>query len=49
MTEYVYDTGPIDRIHGPPPVSTHEGVRRTAAWLIAQEDGGDPDQEDRAA
>jgi len=37
MTEYVYDTGPIDRIHGPPPVPTEEGVRRTADWLIAQD------------
>jgi nucleoside-diphosphate-sugar epimerase len=42
LTEYVYDTGPIDRIHGPPPVATDEGVRRTAAWLIAQDDAATP-------
>ena len=37
MTEYVYDIGPIDRIHGPPPVPAEEGVRRTADWLMAQD------------
>lgn len=37
MTEYVYDTSPIDRIHGPPPVPVGEGVRRTADWLMAQD------------
>ncbi len=35
MTDYVYDTAPIDRIHGPPAVPEAEGVRRTAEWLIA--------------
>ena len=37
MTDYVYDTGPIDRLHGPLPVAESEGVRRTAEWLIAQD------------
>lgn len=37
MTDYVYDTAPIDRIHGPPAVSMEEGVRRTADWLIARD------------
>lgn len=48
MTEYVYDTGPIDRIHGPPPVAADEGVRRTAAWLIAQDHAAKPDRKDKA-
>lgn len=30
--EYVYDTGPIEAIAGPSPVSNEEGVRRTALW-----------------
>ncbi|MDP2764794.1 MAG: NAD(P)-dependent oxidoreductase [Brevundimonas sp.] len=30
--EYIYDTGPIERIAGPSPVSNREGVRRTALW-----------------
>jgi GlcNAc-P-P-Und epimerase len=30
--EYVYDTGPIERIAGPSPISNEEGVRRTALW-----------------
>lgn len=37
MTDYVYDTGPIDRIHGPPAVPEAEGVRRTAEWLVARD------------
>lgn len=37
MTDYVYDTSPIEAIAGPPTVSMAEGVRRTADWLIAQD------------
>lgn len=32
LTEYVYDTGPIEALHGPTTISNAEGVRRTAAW-----------------
>lgn len=42
MTDYVYDTGPIDRIHGPPAISMDEGVRRTAEWLVARDPAGSP-------
>lgn len=37
MTDYVYDTTPIERIHGPALVAEAEGVRRTAEWLLAGE------------
>lgn len=40
MTDYVYDTGHIDRIHGPPVLSMEEGVRRTAEWLTARDPAG---------
>ncbi len=34
LTEYVYDTGPIEAIHGPTVISNEEGVRRTADWFL---------------
>lgn len=40
MTDYVYDTGPIDRILGPPDVSMEEAVRRTADWLVGRDPAG---------
>lgn len=49
MTEYVYDTGPIDRIHGPVPVSQGEGIRRTSAWLMAQDGAAGPGGKEEAA
>lgn len=45
LTEYLYDTGPIDALHGRTAIGWPEGVRRTAAWLAAQSTGraGGPD------
>jgi GlcNAc-P-P-Und epimerase len=37
LTEYIYDTTPIESVHGPTTVSNGEGVRRTAAWFLAEE------------
>ena len=37
LTEYVYDTAPIDRIHGRTAIPWRDGVRRTAAWIKAGE------------
>ncbi len=47
ITDYVYDTAPIDRIHGPPAISMQEGVRRTAEWMDATT-GGAPEKETAA-
>jgi GlcNAc-P-P-Und epimerase len=33
LTSYVYDTGPIEAVHGPTSISWREGVRRTAEWI----------------
>lgn len=35
LTEYVYDTGPIDAVHGRTAIDWREGVRRTADWIKA--------------
>jgi nucleoside-diphosphate-sugar epimerase len=35
LTEYVYDTAPIEALHGPTTISNDEGVRRTAAWFLS--------------
>ena len=35
LTEYLYDTTPIEALHGPTTISNDEGVRRTAAWFLA--------------
>lgn len=48
MTDYVYDTGPIDRIHGPPTVSMQDGVRRTADWLADADRTSTPQKGDGA-
>jgi nucleoside-diphosphate-sugar epimerase len=32
LTQYLYDTGPIEAVHGATMISNDEGVRRTAAW-----------------
>jgi nucleoside-diphosphate-sugar epimerase len=37
MTDYLYDTAPIEAVAGPPTISMQEGVRRTADWLIARD------------
>lgn len=34
LTEYLYDTTPIERVHGVTAVSNAEGVRRTADWFM---------------
>lgn len=39
LTEYVYDTAPIEAIHGPSGISNAEGVRRTAEWFLLRETG----------
>lgn len=36
LTEYVYDTGPIEAVHGPTAISNAEGVRRTADWFAGE-------------
>lgn len=36
LTEYIYDTAPIEAVHGPTRVSNAEGVRQTAAWFLAE-------------
>lgn len=33
LTEYLYDTAPIEALHGRTSIDNAEGVRRTAAWL----------------
>ncbi len=33
LTEYVYDTAPIDAVHGRTAIDWREGVRRTANWI----------------
>jgi nucleoside-diphosphate-sugar epimerase len=35
LTQYLYDTAPIEAVHGPTRISNAEGVRRTAAWFKA--------------
>lgn len=37
LTQYLYDTAPIEAVHGPTRISNAEGVRRTAAWFTAEE------------
>lgn len=37
LTEYVFDTRPIEQICGPSQISNQEGVRRTADWWLAQQ------------
>lgn len=37
LTEYIYDTAPIDAVHGRTTVDWREGVRRTASWIKAQD------------
>lgn len=37
LTEYHYDTSPIEAVHGPTTIRNAEGVRRTAAWFLAKE------------
>lgn len=39
LTEYVYDTAPIESLHGRTTISNAEGVRRTAEWFLSR-DGG---------
>lgn len=34
LTEYLYDTRPIEAVHGPTAVANAEGVRRTAEWFL---------------
>jgi nucleoside-diphosphate-sugar epimerase len=34
LTEYLYDTAPIEGVHGVTTVSNAEGVRRTAEWFL---------------
>ena len=36
LTQYIYDTGPIEAIHGPTAISNAEGVRRTADWFLKE-------------
>jgi len=36
LTEYLYDTSPIEALHGPTRIDNAEGVRRTSAWLSSQ-------------
>lgn len=36
LTEYLYDTAPIEAVHGVTSVSNAEGVRRTADWFIKE-------------
>lgn len=38
LTEYVFDTTPIEKICGPSRISNQEGIRRTADWWLAQRD-----------
>lgn len=33
LTEYLYDTSPIEALHGRTRIDNAEGVRRTSAWL----------------
>jgi nucleoside-diphosphate-sugar epimerase len=35
LTRYVYDTSPIEALHGRTSISNREGVDRTAAWFLA--------------
>lgn len=37
LTEYVFDTAPIEEICGPSRISNQEGVARTADWWLAAE------------
>ena len=39
LTEYVYDTAPIEALHGPTRISNAEGVRRTAQWFLSRDSG----------
>ncbi|MDY6923982.1 MAG: NAD(P)-dependent oxidoreductase [Pseudomonadota bacterium] len=36
LTQYIYDTAPIEAVHGPTRISNAEGVRRTAAWFLTE-------------
>lgn len=36
LNQYLYDTAPIEAVHGPTRISNTEGVRRTAAWFMAE-------------
>lgn len=36
LTEYLYDTAPIEAVHGPTAISNAEGVRRTADWFLKE-------------
>lgn len=49
LTEYLYDTGPIDALHGRTAIDWPEGVRRTAAWLTASSSSGRPGDPDSSA
>lgn len=39
LTEYIYDTAPIEALHGPTRTSNAEGVRRTAEWFLSRGGG----------
>ncbi len=37
LTEYVYDVGPINRVHGRTRIGMDEGITRTADWYLHRE------------
>jgi nucleoside-diphosphate-sugar epimerase len=37
LTEYVYDVGPIEAVHGPTGIGMDEGIARTARWYLDRE------------
>lgn len=37
LTEYVYDVGPIEAVHGPTRIGMQEGIERTADWYLRRE------------
>ncbi|HYC98478.1 NAD(P)-dependent oxidoreductase [Brevundimonas sp.] len=39
LTEYVYDVGPIEEVHGRTRIDMEEGIERTARWYL-ERDGG---------
>jgi nucleoside-diphosphate-sugar epimerase len=37
LTEYVYDVGPIEAVHGPTGIGMDEGIERTARWYLERD------------